>query len=149
MDKKIFTLLIICIATISIASVCASEELVSHDFGKFTMDIPESQDDISESQGGSGNQTIYAVPNTDGSVFAYIEYWDTSNTNGNNNTTSVVLDKVKENYTVTTDGNITTWTTDDGVDKGYLLSSADDTQVVVVTSSDTRIQQALNSIIFK
>ena len=144
MNKKIFALLIIFIATVSVVSVFASEELVSHDFGDFKMDIP----DVQEKQGDS-NQTIYAVPNADNTTFAFIEYWDTSNTNGNNNTTQFVLDKVKQNFTVKTDGSITSWDTKSAGEHGYLVSSDDNTKVVVITSSDSRIQQALDSIEFK
>ena len=148
MNKKIFALLIIFIATVSVVSVFASEELVSHDFGDFKMNIPNAQGDIPTKQGHS-NQTIYAVPNADDTTFAFVEYWDTSNTGGNNNTTQVVLDKVKENFTVKTDGDIPSWDTETAGENGYLVSSDDDTQVLVITSSDIRIQQALGSIEFK
>ena len=148
MNKKIFALLIIFIATISVATVVASDELVSHDFNDFKMNIPDVQKEISETQGDS-NQTIYAVPNADETTFAFIEYWDTSNTNGNNNTTQVVLDKVKQNFTIKTDGDIISWDTKNSGEHGYLASSDDNTKVIVITSSDTRIQQALDSIEFK
>ena len=148
MNNKIFALLIIFIATVSVVSVFASEELVSHDFGDFKMDIPDVQGDIPEIQGDS-NQTIYAVPYADNTTFAFIEYWDTSNTNGNNNTTQFVLDKVKQNFTVKTDGGITSWDTKSAGEHGYLVSSDDNIKVVVITSSDLRIQQALDSIEFK
>lgn len=131
------------------AGVFASEELVAHDFGDFKMNIPESQVDITDKQ-GNYNQTIYAVPNTDTTTFAFIEFWDTSNTAGNNNTTAFVLNKVKENnFTAKTEGNITSWETEKAGEHGYLISSDDNTKVLIITSADTRIQQAIDSIEFK
>ena len=148
MNRKILALLVICIATISVASVYAGEQLVSHDFGEFTMNIPESQENISQKQGGV-NQTIYAIPNQDGTTFAFLEYFNTSNTNGNNNTTEFVLSKIKENYTVKTEGGIISWETGTAGEHGYLISSSDNTKVVIITSSDSRIQEAIKSINFK
>ena len=148
MNKKILALLIILLATVSVASVYAGEELVSHDFGKFKMDIPQSQDQITEKQGNL-NQTVYAIPNTDLTTFAFVEYVDNSSTDGNNNTTAFVLDLIKKNNTVKTEGKIISWTTANAGETGYLVSSDDNTKVLIVTSSDTRIQQALNSIEFK
>ena len=60
MNKKIFTLLMIFIATISVVSVCASEELVSHDFGKFNMDIYDGQT-VSDSSGSVGQSILLVV----------------------------------------------------------------------------------------
>ena len=149
MNKKIFALLVIFIATVSVVSVFASEELTSYDFGDFKMDIPRSQDNISEKQGGA-NQTIYAVPNTDWSNFAFIEYWNTSNTNGNNNTTDFVLNKVKTNHTVDYKYGIYSWEAEEQGhgEHGYLVSSDDNTKLIVITSSDIRIQDAINSVKF-
>lgn len=150
MNKKIFALLVIFIATVSVATVVASEDLTSHDFGDFKMNIPTSQEDISQKQ-GDANQTIYAVPNTDLSNFAFIEYWDTSNTNGNNNTTDFVLNKVKTNHTVDSKDGIYSWSAEEQGhgEQGYLVSSDDNTKIVVITSSDTRIQDAVKSVEFK
>ena len=150
MNKKIFALLVVVIATVSVVSVFASEELISHDFGDFKMNIPTSQEDISQKQ-GDANQTIYAVPNTDLSNFAFIEYWDTSNTNGNNNTTDFILNKVKTNHTVDSKDGIYSWSAEEQGhgEQIYLVSSDDNTKVVVITSSDSRIQDALKSVEFK
>ena len=147
MNRKILTLLIVIIATISIVGVCASEELVSHDFGKFKMDIGDGQT-VTESQ-GSVNQSLYNVTNKDGSDAFFVAYYDTSNTNGNNNTTDFVLNTAYKNITnKETKGNITTFTSDNGVDKIYCVSSKDDAKVVVIIGGDTRIQQMIDSIKF-
>ena len=149
MNKKILTLLAIFIVAISIAGVYAGEELSSHDFGNFKMDIPESQVNISETHGGSGNQTIYAIPNSDLTVFAYVEYWNTSNTNGNNNVTSVILSKLKENYTMENEGNISSWVSNENSrEYVYVVPSDDDTQVVLIFGTDTRLPQAIDSVKF-
>ena len=147
MNRKIIALLIVLIAAISIASVCASGELISHDFGKFKMDIPQSQDNITETQ-GSVNQKMYSIPNTDLSKFADVAYYDTSNANGTKNTTDFVLNVGYKNLTKETNGNITKMKTDDGTQTIYCVSSKDNSQVVVVIGSDTRPQDAVNSIEF-
>ena len=147
MNKKILTLLIVLIAAVSIASVCASENLVSHDFGKFKMDIPQSQDNITESQ-GSVNQKLYSIPNTDLSKFADVAYYDASNANGTKNTTDFVLNVGYKNLTKETNGNITKMKNEDGTQTIYCVSSKDNSQVVVVIGSDNRLQDAVNSIEF-
>lgn len=149
MNRKILALLIILLATLSVACVYAGEELVSHDFGDFKMNIPDTQNQISQKNDGSGNQTIYAIPNADNTTFAFVEYWNTSNTNGNNNTTDYVLKKVKEKFDVKTEGNKITWSTKTAGETGYLVHSPDDTKVLIITSSDTRIQNSIDSIQFK
>lgn len=147
MNKKILTLLIVLIAAVSIASVCAGENLVSHDFGKFKMDIPQSQDNITESQ-GSVNQKLYSIPNTDLSKFADVAYYDASNANGTKNTTDFVLNVGYKNLTKETNGNITKMKNEDGTQTIYCVSSKDNSQVVVVIGSDNRLQDAVNSIEF-
>lgn len=147
MNKKILTLLIVLIAAVSIASVCASGDFVSHDFGKFKMDIPQSQDNITESQ-GSVNQKLYSIPNTDLSKFADVAYYDASNANGTKNTTDFVLNVGYKNLTKETNGNITKMKNEDGTQTIYCVSSKDNSQVVVVIGSDTRLQDAVNSIEF-
>ena len=147
MNRKILTLLIVLIAAISIVGVCASEELVSHDFGKFKMDIGDGQA-VTESQ-GSVNQTIFNVTNKDGSNAFSVVYYDTSNTNGNNNTTDFVLNTGYKNIKdKETKGNLTTFTSDNGIDKVYCVSSKDNTKVVVIIGGDTRIPQMIDSIKF-
>jgi hypothetical protein len=150
MNKKILTLLAVFLLAFSIASVCA-EGLISHDFGKFKMDIPDAPNgEIAEKEGGvSVNHTIYAIPNPDGTNFAYIDYLNTTHTNGNNNTTDFVLSKIKENYTVNIEDGIPTWAYEDTHDTGYLVSSDDDTQVLIIQGSDIYLKDAVDSVEFK
>lgn len=150
MNKRIFALLIILIATITVAGVYA-EGLESHDFGQFKMDIPIAPNgEIAEKQGGIAvNNTIYAIPNPDGTNFAYVDYLNTTHTNGNNNTTDFALNKIKENYTVDIVNGTPTWKFEDGITMGYLVSSDDDTQVLIIQGSDIYLQDAVNSIEFK
>ena len=145
MNKKILALLIVLVAAVSIAGACAGEELVSHDFGKFKMNIPESTDPINETQ-GSVNQTIYVVPNTDFSKFADVIYYDSSNANGTNNTTDFVLNVGYKDLKKETNGNVTKMV--DGRDTIYCVSSSDNSKVVVVVGSDTRLPDAVKSIGF-
>lgn len=149
MDKKILALLAIFIVAVSLATVYAGEELVSHDFGKFKMDIPQAKEAVAETHGGSGNQTIYSVPNPDLTEFAHVEYWDTSNTNGSKNTTDVVLNKIKVNYTMKNEGDTSCWVSKDSREEVYLISSDDDTRAVIIVGSDTRLPQAAKSVEFK
>lgn len=150
MNKKILTLLAVFLLAFSIASVCA-EGLISHDFGKFKMDIPDAPNgEIAEEEGGvSVNHTIYAIPNPDGTNFAYIDYLNTTHTNGNNNTTDFALSKIKENYTVNIEDGIPTWAYEDAYDTGYLVSSDDDTQVLIIQGSDIYLKDAVDSVEFK
>lgn len=97
MNSKILALLIILLATVSVATVFASEELVSHDFGKFKMNIYDGQK-VADSSGSVG-QAIYNVTNKDGSTAFAVVYYDTSNTGGNNNTTDFVLNTAYKNDT--------------------------------------------------
>ena len=150
MNSKILTLLVVFILAFSIASVCA-EGLVSHDFGKFKMDIPNAPNyEIAEKQDGiSVNHTIYAIPNLDGSTFAYVDYLNTTHTNGNNNTTDFALSRIKENYTVTIENGIPMWSYEDYADTGYLVSSDDDTQVLIIQGSNIYLKDAVDSVEFK
>lgn len=51
MNKKILTMSIVFFVVVSMASVYA-EGLISHDFGKFSMDIPNAPNgEIAEEQG--------------------------------------------------------------------------------------------------
>lgn len=145
MNRKILALLIVFVAAVSIAGVCAGEGLVSHDFGKFKMNIPESTDNITESQ-GSVNQTMYSVPNTDHSKFADVAYYDASNANGTNNTTDFVLNVGYKDLKKETNGNVTKMT--DGSNTIYCVSSNDNAKVVVVMGSDSRLPDAVKSIGF-
>lgn len=148
MNKKIFTLLMVFIATISVVSVCASEELVSHDFGKFNMDIYDGQT-VSDSSGSVG-QSIYNITNKDGSTGFNVVYYDTSNTGGNNNTTDFVLNTAyKDIADKKTDGNITTFKSDNGIDKVYCVSSNDNTKVAVIIGSDAKMNDIVASVNFK
>lgn len=147
--KKIYVIsvaLVILMIAMS-TTAFASEELVAHDFGDFKMNIPESSDEITEQQ-GDGNQTLYSIPNTDLSVFCIVEYWDTSNIDSNN-TTAFILNKVKANNTVETEGNISSWADEDGINTRYLISSEDDTKCIILVGSDKRMQDAIDSIEFK
>lgn len=154
MNKKILILLVVFFVAISIACVYA-EEMESHDFGKFKMDIPVAPNgEIEETQGGTGNHPIYAIPNPDSTLFAYADYFDTSYVNGTKNVTDFVLNKVKENYTVDVVNGTPTWVFDGDENSyasnmGYLVSSDDDTKVVIIQGKDTYIQDAVNSIEFK
>ena len=88
MNKKILTLLVVFFVAISIACVYA-EEIESHDFGQFKMDVPIAPNgEINETQGGTGNHPIYAIPNPDSTLFAYADYINTSHINGTKNVTS-------------------------------------------------------------
>lgn len=147
MNKKILALLIILIATVSVATVYASEELVSHDFSKFKMDIYDGQN-VAESTGSVG-QAIYNITNKDGSTAFSVVYYDTSNTDGNNNTTDFVLNTGYKNITdKKTNGNISTFDAGNGIDKVYCVSSDDDTKVVVVIGADNKIQDIISSVKF-
>lgn len=147
MDKKILALLIILIATVSVATVYASEELVSHDFGKFKMNIYDGQK-VAESSGSVG-QAMYNITNKDGSTAFNAVYYDTSNTGGNNNTTDFVLNTGYKNITnKKTNGNITTFDAGNGVDKVYCISSKDNTKVVVVIGADAKMQDIVSSVKF-
>lgn len=149
MNKKILALLIVLISAISIASVCASENLVSHDFGNFKMNIPDAPNNVAEFQ-GSVNQKLYNISNTDQSLFATVAYYDSSNTNGNNNTTDFVLNVgFKDVKDKQTNGNVTSFKAPNGVDNVYCISSSDDSKVLVIISGDVRIQDAVNSVEFK
>lgn len=150
MNKKIFAFLIVLIAVFTVAGVSA-QDFVSHDFGQFKMDVPDAQNgEIAEQQGGiSVNHTIYAIPNPDGSLFAYLDYLNTTHTNGNNNTSDFALNLIKENNTVSVEEGIPTWIYEGTTDHGYLVSSEDDTQVLIVQSSDVNIKEAINSVEFK
>ena len=151
MNRKIIVLLIILTTIVSVVSVSASEELTSHDFGDFKMNIPESSANITETQ-DDANQTIYEIPNSDLSNFATISYVDTSNTNGNNNTTDFVLKKIKTNHTVEFKDGIYSWDAEEELGHGmhgYIVSPDDDSKVIIVTGSDIRLKDALNSIEFK
>lgn len=148
MNKRIFSLLIVLIATFTVLSVCASEELVSHDFGKFNMDIYDDQS-VSESSGSVG-QSIYNITNKDGSTGFNVIYYDTSNTDGNNNTTDFVLNTAcKDISDKKTDGNITTFNTDNGIDKIYCVSSSDNTKVAVIIGADVKMNDIVTSVNFK
>lgn len=147
MNRKILALLIILLATVSIATVFASEELVSHDFGKFKMNIYDGQT-VAEFNGSVG-QTIYNITNKDGSTAFHVVYYDTSNTGGNNNTTDFVLNTGYKNITdKKTNGNITTFDLGNGIDKIYCVSSKDDTKVVVVIGADVKMQDIVSSVKF-
>ena len=147
MNRKILALLLILIATVSVATVFASEELVSHDFSKFKMNIYDGQN-VAESSGSVG-QAIYNITNEDGSTAFYVVYYDTSNTGGNNNTTDFVLNTAYKDITdKQTDGNITTFDADNGVDKVYCISSDDNTKVVVVIGADAKMQDIVSSVTF-
>lgn len=150
MNNKILTLLVVFFLAVTIASVYA-EGLESHDFGQFKMDIPIAPNgEIAEEQGGIAvNHTIYAIPNPDGTNFAYIDYLNTTNTNGNNNTTDFALNKIKENYTVDIVNGTPTWSFGDYATMGYLVSSDDDTQVLIIQGSDIYLQDAVDSVKFK
>lgn len=150
MNNKILTLLVVFFLAVTIASVYA-EGLESHDFGQFKMDIPIAPNgEIAEEQGGIAvNHTIYAIPNPDGTNFAYIDYLNTTNTNGNNNTTDFALNKIKENYTVDIVNGTPTWSFGDYATMGYLVSSDDDTQVLIIQGSDIYLQDAVDSVEFK
>ena len=148
MNKRIFSLLIVLIATFTVLSVCASEELVSHDFGKFNMDIYDDQS-VSESSGSVG-QSIYNITNKDGSTGFNVIYYDTSNTDGNNNTTDFVLNTAyKDVSDKKTDGNITTFNADNGIDKIYCVSSSDNTKVAVIIGADVKMNDIVTSVNFK
>lgn len=147
MNRKILALLIVLIATLSVACVYASEELVSHDFGKFKMDIYDGQN-VAESNGSVG-QAIYNITNKDGSTAFHVVYYDTSNTGGNNNTTDFVLNTAYKNSTdKKTNGNITTFDVGNGIDKIYCVSSKDNTKVVVVIGADIKMQDIVSSVKF-
>ena len=150
MNNKILTLLVVFFLAVTIASVYA-EGLESHDFGQFKMDIPIAPNgEIAEEQGGIAvNHTIYAIPNPDGTNFAYVDYLNTTNTNGNNNTTDFALNKIKENYTVDIVNGTPTWSFGDYATMGYLVSSDDDTQVLIIQGSDIYLQDAVDSVEFK
>lgn len=156
--RKIIILLILLTTIVSVVSVSANEEytseelkLTSHDFTDFKMNIPESKANITEKQ-GDANQTIYEIPNTDLSDWAIVEYWDSSDTNGNNNTTDFVLKKIKTNHTVDFKDGIYSWDAEQelGVGmQGYLVSSDDNSKVIVLTSNFPNKQDAVNSVEFK
>ena len=74
---------------------------------------------------------------------------NTTHTNGNNNATDFALNKIKENYTVDIVNGTPTWKFEDGVTMGYLVSSDDDTQVLIIQGSDIYLQDAVNSVEFK
>ena len=149
MNKKILTLLVVFFVAISIACVYA-EEIESHDFGQFKMDVPIAPNgEINETQGGTGNHPIYAIPNPDSTLFAYADYINTSHINGTKNVTDFALKKIKENYTVTIENGTPTWVYDDTNLNGYLISSDNDTQVVLIQGKDIYLQDAVNSIEFK
>lgn len=150
MNKRIFAILIILIATFTVTTVCAGEELVSHDFGQFKMDIPDNQN-VSETMGGSKIQhPIYAIQNSDLTNFAYVDYINTTYINGNTtNTTDFVLNTIKENNTVKMENGTPTWVYKDTGDNGYLISSDDDSQVLIIQGRDVHLQEAINSIEFK
>ena len=154
MDKKTLVLLFVFLTAVSLAGVYA-EGLESHDFGQFKMDIPIAPNgEIDETQGGTGNHPIYAIPNPDTTIFAYVDYLDTTHTNGTKNVTDFVLNKIKENYTVDVVNGTPTWVYDGdensyAPDMGYLVSSDDDTKVVVIQGNDIYIQDAVNSVEFK
>ena len=115
------------------------------------MDIPNAPNgEIAEEQGGiTVNHTIYAIPNPDGTNFAYLDYLNTTHTNGNNNTTDFALSKIQENYTVTVEKGIPTWSYGDYGTMGYLVSSDDDTQVLIIQGSDVYLKDAVDSVEFK
>ena len=149
MNKKILTLLFVFFVAISMATVYA-EGLESHDFGQFKMDIPIAPNgEIDETSGGTGNHPIYAIPNSDSTLFCYVDYFNTSHVNGTKNVTEYVLNKIKENYTVTIENGTATWFYDDTQDNGYLISSDDDTKALLIQGNDIYLQDAVNSVEFK
>ena len=149
MNKKILTLLVVFFVAVSIATVYA-EGLESHNFGQFKMDIPNASNlEINETQGGTGNHPIYEIPNSDLTLFAYVDYINITHVNGTKNVTDFALKKIKENYTVTIENGTPTWVYEDSGDNGYLISSDDDTQVVRIQGRDIYLQDAMDSIEFK
>lgn len=144
MDKRIIALLIV-MATITVAGVYAGG-FVSHDFGQFKMDVPDCNAEITENV--SENYTTYAIPNADGSLFAYVDYMDNTHIKGNN-TTDFALNKIKENYTVEIKDGIAVWDYPETHEHGYLISSEDDTKVLIFQSSDVTLPDVFDSIEFK
>ncbi len=113
MNKKILTLLVVFFVAVSIATVYA-EGLESHNFGQFKMDIPNASNlEINETQGGTGNHPIYEIPNSDLTLFAYVDYINITHVNGTKNVTDFALKKIKENYTVTIENGTPTWVYED------------------------------------
>ena len=157
MNKKIIALLVIFIATVSVATVFANDDLVSHDFGDFKMDIPDCNQEISVENGVAKNlpdidRITYAIPNADLTTFAFIDYYtNSSSTNGTNNLTDAVLNIIKSNHTVDVKDGIYTWEAiEDGYGQhGYLFSSDDDSKVAIVTGADMRLEDALKTFEFK
>ena len=147
MNKKIFALLVVFIATVSVVSVFAYEDYVSHDFDDFTMDIHNGYA-ISESQ-GSVNQTIYDLTNDSGDKYSIV-YYNTSNINGSKNTTDFVVNTVYGNLTADgTYGNQTLFTIDNGMITINCVSSDDDSKVVVIIGSLNIAENTKDSIKFK
>ena len=147
MNKKIFALLVIFIATVSVVSVFASEDLISHDFTEFTMKIPNGYT-ISESQ-GSVNQTIYTLTNDNGDEYSVV-YYNTSNINGSKNTTDFVVNTVYGNITADgTYGNLTSFTIDNGMTSINCISSDDDSKVVVIIGSVANVEHTRDTVEFK
>jgi hypothetical protein len=156
MNKKIFTLLLVCVAIVSSVSVFASDDLVSHDFGEFKMDIPDCNQDIAMEEGKSNSlpdidRTTYAIPNPDLTTFAFIDYYTNSSGTNETNLTDAVLNIIKVNHTVDVKDGIYTWeAVEDGHGQhGYLFSSDDDSKVAIVTGADIRLEDALKTFEFK
>ena len=147
MNKKIFALLVVFIATVSVVSVFAYKDYVSHDFDDFTMDIHNGYN-ISESQ-GSVNQTIYDLTNDNGDKYSIV-YYNTSNINGSKNTTDFVVNTVYGNLTADgTYGNLTLFIIDNGMITINCVSSDDDSKVVVIIGSEAIAENTRDTVKFK
>lgn len=152
MNKKIFTLLLICIATISVASVCAVELTKTNDFdGNFKMNITSSDavkvlnDSLQDSaNGGNTYQSKSAwTVNDNVSVFYYDGAMDS------------IVSTLKSNTGFTddptTDGDLTIFTNPEDADYSFKylvgVSSGDKTVFVGCDNLDTAKEYA-NTITF-
>lgn len=153
MDKKIFALLIICIATISIASVCAVELNKSNDFdGKFKMNITSNDvvkvlnDSLQDSvNGGNTYQSKSAwTVNDNVSVFYYDGAMD--------KTVSILKSNSGFTDDPTTEGNLTIFTNPEDEDysfKYFVGTSSDKSNTVFVGSDNLdNAKEYANTIVF-